>query len=186
MKVLAKVFIFFIVFVNFSDIKAEIIQNEVLINKEFGSWIVSCKQDIMFDKKDCKLFTEITAGTVLFINPNVENNKIVLISKDIISGSKTVFKVDRYDFVETYEKQNNQYNLVDMDVKAKKTIFNQMKAGNSLFLRFTVKDESELSGTKKITAKLSLADFTKALIYFESRFNPNTSVSKDKSYVLVK
>ena len=40
-----------------------------------------------------------------------------------------------------------------------------------MYLRFTIKDNTSVNGFREITAKLSLTEFQKALIYFNKQIN---------------
>ena len=160
-------FLFLLIFyTNFAT--AEIIENQKVVNKEFGSWVVSCKEDIMLDDNTCKFFTEIIEGTVLFVNPNNANNKLVLISREILDNTQAIFRVDKNELIESELTKKNAYNIVDINLDNKIKLLEQMKSGNVFYIRMNIKDSSSDIGSKQITAKLNLADFTKALIYYDS------------------
>lgn len=164
-----KNYLFLFVFIFLSNAaKAEIIENQKIISKEFGSWVVSCREDAMLAKSNCKFFTEIVEGTTLFINPSNLDNKIILISKEILEGSKVVFRIDRNNLINSRIVRKNTYNLIDIDVDSKKEIFEQLRLGKTLYIRFSVKDSSSNTGSKQITARLDLADFVKALSYYNT------------------
>ncbi len=151
---------------------AEIIDNQKVVNKEFGSWTVSCREDLMLGENNCKLFANVLDGTVIFVNPNNNVNKIVTISKEISEGSNIMFRVDKNELFESDTARNNEYSIVEMDVEDKVKLLEQLKTGNNLYVRLNIKDESSDNGTKQITARFNLADFSKAIIYYNSVVKP--------------
>lgn len=160
-------FLFLFVFgINFAT--AEIIDNQKVTNKEFGSWIVSCKEDVMLGENSCKLFTNILDGSILFVTPNNTENKIVIISKEILNGDKIIFRVDKNNLIESELATDNRYNIVEMSVENKGQLLEQMKTGDNLYARLNIRDDSGKNGMKQITARFNLADFSKALIYYNS------------------
>lgn len=156
----------FAVGINFAT--AEIIDNQKVTNKEFGSWVVSCKEDVMLNENSCKLFANILDESTLFVNPNNARNKIVIISKEILNGDKIIFRVDKNNLIESEIANDNRYNIVEMSIEDKGQLLEQMKTGNNLYARFNIRDDSNKNGTKQITARFNLADFSKALIYYNS------------------
>lgn len=158
-----------IILFTINSAKSEIIENKKISNQKFGVWTVSCEEDIMFDKVECKLFANVLEETSLLVNPANKNNTIVIISKDIIPNSTMLIKVDKNDVIETNQFMNNQFNLVDMSIENKKTLFEELQKGNNLFFRFTTKDLAKNGGVKEVTVKLNLTEFKKALLYFESK-----------------
>ena len=86
------IFIFLILFIH--QAKAEIIENKKVFNKNFDIWNISCEDDEMLNDIRCRLFVEITEKTTLFINPQSNENKILLVSNDGYYGNKFFVKVD--------------------------------------------------------------------------------------------
>jgi hypothetical protein len=148
--------------------KAEVIDSQKIVNKEFGPWIVSCKEDVMLGKSNCKLFAEVVEGTTLFVNPNNNDNKIILISKDIMEGSRVIFRIDRNDLIGSGIVESNAYNIINIGTDRKREIFEQLKVGNVFYVRFSVKDDSNNTGSRQVTARLDLADFVKALDHYNT------------------
>ena len=164
-----KNFLFLFLFVFSINIAAaEIIDNQKVVNKEFGSWVVSCKEDMMLGETNCKLFTDILDGSTLFINPNNKENKVAVISREALDGSKIIFRVDKDNLIESEVIKNNRYDVVDISIDNKKQLLESLKTGSFLYVRMNVKDSSSKSGSKQVTARFNLADFSKALIYYNS------------------
>ena len=113
----------FIFIVNIAS--AEIIDNQKVVNKEFGSWAVSCREDLMLGENNCKLFANVLDGTTIFVNPNNNANKIVIISKEISEGSKIIFRVDKNEIFESDAARNNEYGIVEMNVENKIKLLEQ-------------------------------------------------------------
>ena len=101
-------------------------------------------------------------------NPNNNNNKIVLISREILDNTQAIFRVDKNELIESELTKKNAYNIVDINLDNKIKLLEQMKSGNVFYIRMNIKDSSSDIGSKQITAKLNLADFSKALIYYDS------------------
>ncbi len=150
--------------------RAEIIENQTITNEEFGPWVVSCREDVMLSTMECKFFTQITDNTVLFINPDKKNNEIVIISNDMVPGSKMMLKIDKFrPILSNIKDGKNIYNVVNLEPADKFNLFNQIRSGTTLYTRLTISDQGAPLGRKEITAKLSLTDFSKALVYYESQ-----------------
>lgn len=162
-------FLFLFLFVLILNVaSAEIIDNQKIINKEFGSWTVSCKEDVMSNENSCRLFTDILDGSTIFVNPNNEANKVVIVSREVVEGTKIIFRIDKNNLIESDFAKNDKYNVVEMNVENKKQLLEQMKTGNTLYVRLNTKDNSNKRGVKQITARFNLADFSKAIIYYNS------------------
>lgn len=163
-------FLFFIVF-NINYTKAEIIENKKIINKSFDIWHVSCEDDEMLNSIRCRLFVEITAGTVLFINPYSNENPILLVSEDAYYDRKIFVKIDNNKIITSQPALNNKYSMIVFSQNDLKTIYNQIRTGKIFYIRFTIKDTTSPNGFKEITAKFSLAEFQKALVYHNNQIN---------------
>ena len=168
-----KNFLFLLLFIFSINIAAaEIIDNQKVVNKEFGSWIVSCKEDAMLGEVSCRLFTNILDGSTLFINPNNEENRIAVISREALEGSKIIFRVDKGNLIKSEAIKSNRYDIVDISTDNKKQLLESLKSGSFLYVRMNIKDNSNKSGSKQVTARFNLADFSKALIYYNSMAKP--------------
>ncbi|MBO4956245.1 MAG: hypothetical protein J6C50_00175 [Rickettsiales bacterium] len=165
-KILTIFLVFFI-----QQAKAEIIENEKIFNKTFDIWNISCEDDEMLNDIRCRLFVEITAHTTLFINPQSNENKILLISNDGYYDRKFFIKIDNNKLIESQIFANNKYGIVNFSQNDINTIYSQLMKGQNFYIRFTIKDNSSANGFKEITAKFPLAEFQKALVYFNKQIN---------------
>jgi hypothetical protein len=151
--------------------KAEIIDNERVINKKFDVWNVSCEDDEMFYKIRCRMFVEITSGTTMFINPNSVSDKVLFVSKDAYLETKSYVKVDNGKLYDSDLVTQNKYNFIKFPAQSVKELYDGMRTGEYFFIRFTVKDNISATGYKEITAKISLAEFQKAFVFFLNQRN---------------
>lgn len=156
--------------INFSS-KAEIIENRKIINKSFDVWNVSCEDDEMLNYVRCRLFAEITEKTTFFVNPQSNNNKILIVSEDGYYDRRFFIKIDDNGLITSNDFTVNKYNIVNFSPKDIKNMYNQLQKGITMYLRFTIKDNTSVNGFREITAKLSLTEFQKALIYFNKQVN---------------
>lgn len=165
--------IFFTIFLCLGSISAnaEIIENRRVIGKEFDVWNVSCEDDEMLNYIRCRLFVEITEGTTLFVNPQSETNPILLVSNDGFFDRRFFVKIDSNKLVTSSTFTNNKYGIVDFNIADLKNIYNKIQTGNFIYVRFTIKDNSSVNGFKEITAKISLTEFQRALVYFNKQIN---------------
>lgn len=164
-------FLAIIILFNLNSAEAEIIENKKVLNKSFDLWNVSCEDDEMLNDIDCRLFVEVTGGTVFFVNPLSNENPILISSEDSFYNKKMYIKVDNNKLISSLPIIGNRYNIVGFNQNDLKTIFNQIKSGKYLYVRFTIKDITSPNGFKEITAKISLAEFQKALIYHNNLVN---------------
>ena len=164
--------LFFVCFLCFSyKVKAEIIANENIITKKFDIWTVSCKDDEMFSSINCRMFVQVTDGTTIFVNPNSNYNRLLIVSNDAFPNTKAYIKVDNSQLVSSESFIQSKYNFVKFTVKQLDFIYNKMRLGKNLYIRFTVKDKLSANGYKEITAKVSLAEFQKAFVFFLNQRN---------------
>ena len=154
-----------------TSINAEIIENREIINKKFDIWTVSCEDDEMLNYIRCRLFVEITDGTTLFVNPQSTQNPILLVSNDAYFDRRFFIKIDNNKLITSNDFINNKYGIASFNSADLKTIYNQINTGNFIYIRFTIRDNSSVNGFKEITAKISLAEFQKELIYFNKQVN---------------
>jgi hypothetical protein len=164
-------FLIILVVAFWSNATAEIIENRKIINRSYDVWRVSCEDDEMLSEISCRLFVEITQGTTFFVNPLSNENPILLVSEDAYYDRNVFVKIDNNKIITSQAAINNKYNIINFNLNDAKALYNQIKAGKEFFIRFTIKDTSSLNGYKEITAKFSLAEFQKALIYYNNQVN---------------
>jgi hypothetical protein len=150
---------------------AEIIDNEKIIQKKFDIWAVSCEDDEMFYKIRCRMFVEVTNGTTIFVNPNSISNKLLFVSTDAYPDTKAYVKVDNGKLYESDVIAQNKYNFIRFQTPSIKELYELMRTGEYFFIRFTIKDILSTNGYKEITAKISLAEFQKAFVFFLNQRN---------------
>ena len=50
-------------------------------------------------------------------------------------------------------------------------MLNQLKNGQEMYIRFTVRDLKVAGGMKEITVKISLTEFSKMLVYYDLKLS---------------
>lgn len=166
------IFIFIFCLFSFASFGAEILDNIARESKKFGDWTISCEEDVMIDKVDCKIFSNFYDNTCsIYIQPNNKiANQVVIIIPSVLEKTNVKFKVDRNSLINS----DTIYRLPDYGVipfapNRQKQMLSQLKSGDNLYIRFTVRDVKAANGTKEITAKISLAEFSKLLVYYDMK-----------------
>lgn len=149
----------------FNQANAEIIdiQNE---EKTFGDWKVFCEIDAMMDIAHCKVASKFYDNTsVITIEPTIKFvSQFFMVIPQIKIGSFVKIRVDRNDLILSKNLSQKDFGLIPLSEEQKNMLYSQMKTGDFLYLRFSVRDSN-----KEITAKISLKDFRSALSYHSSR-----------------
>jgi hypothetical protein len=145
--------------------QAEIIElrNE---EKSFGEWKVYCEIDDMMNNAHCKIASKFyDNSSVISMQPtNNFANEFFIIIPAIKLGSFAKIRVDKNDLILSGNATAKQFGLLELNDHQKQILFNQMKNGENLYLRFNV------AGTdREITTKLDLKDFTRAMSYYSSK-----------------
>jgi hypothetical protein len=159
---------------------AEIIDNKKIIDKKFDVWSVSCENDEMFYKVKCRMFVEITSGTTMFVNPNSVSNKLLFISSDVYFDTKAYVKIDDGKLYESDLIIQNKYNFIKFSAQSIRDLYDEIRVGEYFFIRYTVKDRISATGFKEITAKISLAEFQKAFVFFLNQRNKYDNFNNKK------
>lgn len=163
-------FIFLIAFSNlasFNQVKAEIIDVKKE-EKTFGEWKVFCEIDEMMNIAHCKIGSKFYENTaVINIEPTAKFlNQFFIVIPQIKIGSFVKIRVDQNDLILSQNVTSKNFGLIPLSNEQKNQLFNEMKTGNFLFLRFNVKDKD-----KEITARINLRDFRSALNYHNIRIS---------------
>lgn len=139
------------------------VQNE---EKTFGDWKVFCEIDAMMDIAHCKVGSKFYENTaVISIEPTVKFlGQLFVIIPQVQVGSFVKLRVDQNDLILSKTIGVKDFGLIPLDDTQKQTLYHQMKNGDFLFLRFSVRGSE-----KEVTAKISLKDFRSALSYYNSR-----------------
>lgn len=137
--------------------------------KIFGDWKVFCETDEMMGMSHCKIAAKFyDNASAITIQPIAKStNQFFTIIPQVQLGSFVKLRIDQNDLVLSKNISDRDFGLVPLDDVQKNSLFAQMKSGELLFLRFSVRDSE-----KEITVKLSLRDFRSALGYLNSRNQP--------------
>lgn len=150
---------------SFNRAAAEIIdvQNE---EKAFGDWRVFCETDAMMSISHCKIASKFfDSSSVISTQPATKFiNQFFIVIPQIRVGSFVKIRVDQNDLILSKNIGTRDFGLIPLDDVQKNMLFLQMKNGDFLFLRFSVRDSE-----KEITVKLNLKDFRNALNYYNGR-----------------
>lgn len=132
----------------------------------FGDWKVYCETDVMMDNSHCKIAAKFfDNSSVITIEPTAKFfNQLFVVIPQIEKGSFVKVRVDKYDIILSKNVDSRDFGLIVIDDLSKNELYNQMKKGDFLFLRFNIKSQS-----KELTVKLSLKDFRSALSYYNSK-----------------
>jgi len=145
-----------------SDSPAEVIElrNE---EKTFGDWKVYCEIDDMMSSAHCKIASRFyDNSSVISLQPtNRSANQFFIIIPKIKIGSFAKIRVDKYDVILSNNIAKKDFGLLPLNSEQKDILFNQMKHGDFLYLRFNISDAE-----KEITVKFNLQDFKRALAYY--------------------
>lgn len=157
----------FFLLTSFNQVNAEIIdiQNE---EKTFGDWKVFCETDVMMDISHCKIASKFYDNTsVITIEPTIKFlSQLFVVIPQIKIGSFLKIRVDRNDLILSKNLGPRDFGLIPLSEEQKNMLYSQMKTGDFLYLRFSVRDSD-----KEITAKINLKDFRSALTYHNSRIS---------------
>ena len=145
--------------------KAEIIdlRNE---EKKFGDWKVFCETDEMMSISHCKIAAKFyDNASAITIQPLTKSTtQVFVIVPQIQIGSFVKMRVDQNDLILSSNIGDRDFGMIPFSDEQKNSVYLQMKSGDFLFLRFSVRNSE-----KEITVKLSLRDFRSALSYLNNR-----------------
>jgi hypothetical protein len=155
--------IFFCANPNFSSAEIIDIRNE---EKTFGDWKVFCETDEMMGISHCKIAAKFYDNASAFtIQPLTRSTtQIFVIIPQVQIGSFVKLRIDQADLILSKNTSERDFGMIPLDDEQKNFIYSQMKSGEFLFLRFSVRNSE-----KEITAKLNLRDFRNALNYLNNR-----------------
>ncbi len=148
---------------NFSSAEIIDIRNE---EKTFGDWKVFCETDEMMGISHCKIAAKFYDNASAFtIQPLTRSTtQIFVIIPQVQIGSFVKLRIDQADLILSKNTSERDFGMIPLDDEQKNSIYSQMKSGEFLFLRFSVRNSE-----KEITAKLNLRDFRNALNYLNNR-----------------
>lgn len=142
--------------------KAEVIDIRST-EKTFGEWKVFCEIDDMMSSAHCKIAAKFyDKASVITIQPTLKSSsQFFIIIPQIEVGGFVAVRIDRNDLILSNNIAKKDFGLIPLGNSQKDLIFSQMKNGEFLFLRFKLQNLE-----KEATVKLSLADFQRALEYY--------------------
>lgn len=150
---------------NLKSSLAEIIdvRNE---EKTFGDWRVFCEVDEMMGISHCKIAAKFyDNASAITIEPLTKaTTQLFVIIPQAQIGNFVKARIDQNDLVLSENISDRDFGMIPFNDAQKNSLYTQMKSGELLFLRFSVRNSE-----KEITAKLSLRDFRAALSYLNNR-----------------
>ncbi len=161
-------FLFIIIIINLLVINrsyCEIIEtkNE---EKTFGEWKVFCEIDDMMQSSHCKIASKFyDNSSVISLQPtNSLVNQFFIIIPKIKIASFVKIRVDNNDLILSQNINSNDFGLIKITSNEINNLYNQMKKGDNLFLRFNIEEFD-----KEITVKFDLKNFNKALYFYNNK-----------------
>lgn len=150
---------------NVSEAKAEIVDIQTE-EKNFGDWKVFCETDVMMDISHCKIAAKFYENSAaISIEPTTKFfSQFFIIIPQVKLGSFVKIRVDQNDLILSKNVNVKDFGLIPLEETQKQDLFQQMKAGDFLYLRFSLR-----ASEKEVTAKINLQDFRNALAYYNSR-----------------
>jgi len=165
------IIIFFLFFLPYNSF-AEIIENKTTEERNFGDWKVLCKEDVMMDETNCKAFSKFynNLGTIYIQPHNKIANQVVMMIPPAVLNTEVKVRIDKHEVISSRALSQDSYGVVPFSSKDQKTMLQQMKAGKGFFVRFFVEDKGS-NKNKEITIKISLAEFTKMLMFYDQKIS---------------
>lgn len=171
-KFLSKLFLiaaFLLPTFQITNTRAEIIDIQTE-EKNFGEWKVFCEVDSMMNIAHCKIASKFYENSAaISVEPTAKFfSQFFIIVPQIKLGSFVKIRVDQNDLILSRNIDVKDFGLIPLDEAQKQSLYQQMKAGDFLYLRFSVR-----SSEKEVTVKINLKDFRNALTYHSSRILGN-------------
>lgn len=167
-------FVIFLYCLLTSFVNAEVIDNITTEEKKFGDWTVLCEKDVMLENADCKIFTTFYNDTSsVYIQPNNKiANQVVIMIPSALETTNVKVKIDKNPLIvsDIIEKRA-QYGVIPFSPAKQKLMLSQLKNGQEMYIRFTVRDLKVAGGMKEITVKISLTEFSKMLVYYDLKLS---------------
>ncbi len=138
--------------------------------KNFGEWKVFCETDLMMSISHCKIAAKFFENSaVISIEPTAKfYSQFFIVIPQIKSGSFVAIRVDKSDLILSRNVENKDFGLIALDEIQKHSLYQQMKVGEFLYLRFNIRDQE-----KEYTTRVNLKDFRNALSYLNGRISKN-------------
>jgi hypothetical protein len=157
--------IFELAILNFAQAEIIDIQSE---EKNFGDWKVFCENDAMMDLSHCKLASKFFENSaVITIEPNAKFlTQLFVVIPQVEIGSFVKIRVDKNDLILSKTINSKDFGLIPLVEEQKIALYRQIKTGDFLFFRFSVRGSE-----KEVTAKINLKDFRSALGYYNAKIS---------------
>jgi hypothetical protein len=155
-----------------NNVRADIVENITKDEKQFGEWKISCQEDIMLEHIDCKISTTFYNNTsAIYVQPNNKiANQVVIMIPSAAENTMVKVKVDKNLIISSdLIDKKMEFGVVPFSPDNQKKIFRQIASGDNLYIRFTIRDLTFAGGMREVTIKKSMAEFTKLLIYYDSK-----------------
>lgn len=169
-------YVIFCFFLCTNSFSAEIIDNILREEKKFGDWTVLCEEDVMMENIDCQVFTTFyNDSSSVYIQPNNKiANQVVIMIPSVLENTNVKVKVDKNNLItsDTVDKRP-EYGVIPFSPSKQKLMLSQLRDGQEMFIRFTVRDLKVAGGMKEITARISLTEFSKLLVYYDIKMGNN-------------
>ncbi len=171
--------IFFVIFsclLFTNSFSAEIIDNILREEKKFGDWTVLCEEDVMMENINCQVFTTFyNDSSSVYIQPNNKiANQVVIMIPSVLENTNVKVKIDKNNLiVSDIIDKRPEYGVIPFSPAKQKLMLSQLKDGQDMFIRFTVRDLKVAGGMKEITARISLTEFSKLLVYYDIKMGNN-------------
>jgi hypothetical protein len=165
--IILNLFFYFLIILN---TQAEIIENQLKEEREFGPWKVLCTEDVMMDRTSCKAFAKFYngLGTVHIQPHNKIANQVVIIIPPAKLNTETKVRIDKNNLIKSRNLTANNYGVIPFSNREQKMMLDQMKNGKEFFIRFTTKN-SESDKNNEVTIKISLEEFKKMLTFYDQK-----------------
>ena len=167
-------FAIFLYYLFTSFLYAEVIDNITKEEKKFGDWTVLCEEDVMMEDANCKIFTTFYNNTSsVYIQPNNKiANQVVIMIPSALETTDVKVKIDKNPLItsDIIEKRD-RYGVIPFSPTKQKLMLSQLKKGQEMYIRFTVRDLKVAGGMKEITVKISLTEFSKMLVYYDLKIS---------------
>lgn len=153
----------------FNLAKAEIVELQKE-EKTFGEWKVFCETDLMLNISHCKVAAKFFDNSaVISIEPTQKfYSQFFVAIPQIQNGSFVKFRVDQQDLILSKTISHKDFGLIPLEEAQKQNLFQQMKNGEFLYLRFNVRGQEN-----EITARVNLRDLRSALSYYNIKSQNN-------------
>jgi len=156
----------------FSNSFAEVIENKVQDERNFGPWQVLCREDVMMANTTCKAFSKFYNNlATVYIQPhNKVANQVVIIIPPVLENTEVKVRIDKNEIIKSRNLSKDNYGVVPFSSRDQKIMLQQIKNGKEFFIRFTIKG-NESDKSEEVTVKISLAEFNNMLTFYDQKIS---------------